>query len=548
MDLGFDPSIELYPGDYCNIIQDLTEEKCMENSLLEIWSEDNYGDETEELLDTITEEDIVNAVNTNTFSKVLGFDQDFTKYLGGVTKNASGHIVSASATFIRFFGKVNVSAISQDDLSSSSSTKGSPVDEFTLRWETSLIETLTEGLGNHSGYELIPNVAKSFNDLSSAAIEGDAFIFGCGTAIMFVYVQLMLGKFNFVEQRPGLSSVGIFCCFLGVVTSYGICSAAGLVFSPMHAIIPFLFVGIGIDDMFVIVQCHSNLANTEAAKTMSQLEMMALTLKSAGVAITITSVTNIIVFAVGAVTVLPALQSFCVYCAVGIAAIYIYQATIFFAALSVDQRRIEKRRNGLLPCIRHKDWAPNAASQRSLGQEMFVRLAGLQLHWLGKVAVLLVTVGLGSVGAWGLTQLRQEFNPVWFIPQESYLAQWFHANEKYFPKEGETVKINIAQVDFASELPKIDALVSRLEEETSILTNVDSWYRKFKEYSVKNNLVNQTHDFFDVFREDKSRFYSILTQFLFSPSGAKYRGNFNFMRELVCGEAASEILVSHLDC
>ena len=103
-------------------------------------------------------------------------------------------------------------------------------------------------------------------------------------------------------------------------------------------------------------------------------------------------------------------------------------------------------------------------------------------------------------------------------------------------------------MDFASELPKIDALVSRLEEETSILTNVDSWYRKFKEYSVKNNLVNQTHDFFDVFREDKSRFYSILTQFLFSPSGAKYRGNFNFMRELVCGEAASEILVSHLDC
>ena len=82
--------------------------------------------------------------------------------------------------------------------------------------------------------------------------------------------------------------------------------------------------------MFVIVQCHSNLANTEAAKTMSQLEMMALTLKSAGVAITITSVTNIIVFAVGAVTVLPALQSFCVYCAVGIAAIYIYQVWKIF--------------------------------------------------------------------------------------------------------------------------------------------------------------------------------------------------------------------------
>ena len=29
----------------------------------------------------------------------------------------------------------------------------------------------------------------------------------------------------------------------------------------------------------------------------------------------------------------------------------------------------------------------------------------------------------------------------------------------------------------------------------------------------------------------------------FSPSGAKYRGNFNFMNQLVCGEAASDVLV-----
>ena len=63
--------------------------------------------------------------------------------------------------------------------------------------------------------------------------------------------------------------IGICCCFLGLLTSYGICSGLGLVFSPMHAIIPFLFVGIGIDDMFVIVQCHSNIASREAAKTMS---------------------------------------------------------------------------------------------------------------------------------------------------------------------------------------------------------------------------------------------------------------------------------------
>ena len=81
--------------------------------------------------------------------------------------------------------------------------------------------------------------------------------------------------------------MGICCCFLGLLTSYGICSGLGLVFSPMHAIIPFLFVGIGIDDMFVIVQCHNNIVNSQEGQTMSHSEIMAMTMKQAGVAITV---------------------------------------------------------------------------------------------------------------------------------------------------------------------------------------------------------------------------------------------------------------------
>ena len=196
---GFDPSIDLYPGDYCNIIQDLTQFKCFESSLLELWSEDDYGKHTEDLLQTITQEEIIRAVNEDKFSKELGFDQDFAKYLGGVERNSTGHIVTAKATYMRFFGKVNISAITEKELSRA--RLGSPVDGFTLRWETSLIETLTAGLGDLGRYELFTNVAKSFTDLSSEAIEGDAFFFGCGAVIMFVYVQFMLGKFNLVEQR-----------------------------------------------------------------------------------------------------------------------------------------------------------------------------------------------------------------------------------------------------------------------------------------------------------------------------------------------------------
>lgn len=41
----------------------------------------------------------------------------------------------------------------------------------------------------------------SFNDLSQKVINTDALLFGCGFSIVFIYVQLSLGKMNLVEQR-----------------------------------------------------------------------------------------------------------------------------------------------------------------------------------------------------------------------------------------------------------------------------------------------------------------------------------------------------------
>ena len=48
-------------------------------------------------------------------------------------------------------------------------------------------------------------------------------------------------------------------------------------------------------------------------------------MQHAGVAITITSFTDIIAFGIGGSTVLPALRSFCLYASVGIVAVYAFQ-------------------------------------------------------------------------------------------------------------------------------------------------------------------------------------------------------------------------------
>ena len=62
--------------------------------------------------------------------------------------------------------------------------------------------------------------------------------------------------------------------------------------------------GIGIDDMFVIVQCLSNVEDSDPTFRDKKIDVLVgETLKHAGVAITITSFTDFVVLIVGTITV-----------------------------------------------------------------------------------------------------------------------------------------------------------------------------------------------------------------------------------------------------
>lgn len=98
-----------------------------------------------------------------------------------------------------------------------------------------------------------------------------------------------------------LSLMGIASVAMAILVSYGLCSAFGVFYGPVHSILPFLLLGIGIDDMFVIVQCWNNLNKEDMKRSLPV--RIGITMKHAGVSITITSVTDFAAFAVGATTV-----------------------------------------------------------------------------------------------------------------------------------------------------------------------------------------------------------------------------------------------------
>ena len=125
-----------YPQPWCGTVADITSSACLEQSLLEIWGYD------EAVYLNLSQEDILAKINeANLISSSFLTPINVSSYLGEVTWD-NGQIVSAGATFMQWFGKINSSDISEDDVSNMGT--GEIVDQGSLEWEAALRDLMME--------------------------------------------------------------------------------------------------------------------------------------------------------------------------------------------------------------------------------------------------------------------------------------------------------------------------------------------------------------------------------------------------------------------
>ena len=146
--------------------------------------------------------------------------------------------------------------------------------------------------------------------------------------------------------------MGMFVIAMSLGASFGFCFYIGLYFGDMHPAIPFLLLGIGVDDMFVIVQAVENLSASERKLPIHQ--RIGKAMRHAGVSITVTSVTDMAAFLIGSTSVrieneyslrsniflvttiffyalqsMPILRHFCLFAAMGVFFLYVFAITFF---------------------------------------------------------------------------------------------------------------------------------------------------------------------------------------------------------------------------
>ena len=104
---------------------------------------------------------------------------------------------------------------------------------------------------------------RGLEDELTANMEQDIVLLVIGVGIVFIYVWANISSImcDVIENRIWLSAMGIVTVGLGFFTACGVCQLLQIYASPMHKILPFLLLGIGIDDMFVIVQAFQQIHN-----------------------------------------------------------------------------------------------------------------------------------------------------------------------------------------------------------------------------------------------------------------------------------------------
>ena len=526
---------------------------CLVNSVLENW---NYNSSIlgAEINDT-TVLTTINAAND---------EEDLKNVLGDIQTNSGDIIVSAEAAMIFFFIEDNKKVVN-----------GDYVDQQAEDWEEAFLNFL-EDPGQYGfsfpDINIYRYATRSIGDEFGAAIQGDISLLMIAYLILFVYVAFNLGMTGqkCVRMRVSLSIIVLITVGISIAASTGVCSGFGLMYTPLHSALPFVLLGIGVDDSFVIADSFDAIHHsTSVPKRTSRA------LSHAGVSITITSLTDFAAFAVSSTTSLPALSSFCVYAAFGVLFLYFFQVLFFTAFLALDAHRQNASRPDCLCCItvildENSANSPvvspqtkqvemvsketvvvpaGAGNERSPSNEESSSIddveveIGMVQHFLQntygpflmkpavKVLVILMFIGLLIFSITGASQLSVESADRSFIPDGSYVLDTLDASDKYFGENGLNIEIvthnfdHFEQQDVLADIQKnlavYDGRSPYLEDPYG--PTYDSWYNSYIEWL---NVTSSTIAVDSFGRPTiRSEFYDTLHDFLQGSQGRKYNSS-----------------------
>ncbi|XP_039998625.1 protein patched homolog 1 [Xiphias gladius] len=214
-------------------------------------------------------------------------------------------------------------------------------------WQRKFVEVVHQSIPANSSQSIhafstttLNDIMKSFSDVSVIRVAG-------GYLLMLAYACVTMLRWDCAKSQGAVGLAGVLLVALSVAAGLGLCSLLGLSFNAATTqVLPFLALGIGVDDMFLLA--HSF---TETGSNIPFKERTGDCLRRTGTSVALTSINNMIAFFMAALVPIPALRAFSLQAAVVVVFNFAMVLLIFPAILSLDLHRREDKRLDVLCCL-----------------------------------------------------------------------------------------------------------------------------------------------------------------------------------------------------
>jgi hypothetical protein len=265
-----------------------------------------------------------------------------------------------------------------------------------------------------------------------------------GGCLMNLFINAVFASFRYpLLSRIGVASLGLFPVGLSIGASGGLILLSGMTLNPaMITCLPFLALGLGVDDLFVLIRTLSGLGIDFITEN-SNSAVIAEVFKRAGVGVTLTSICNVCAFGAGAMLPVPAMSDFCISASITSGMNYLTMMLVIPALLAQEATRIRKRKPEMIgPAgLCHRRLLKRAAEEgkelKELSPEGVVtgatlvnfflkrRLAPFIYQPVVRVSITLLAVGFICLSVWSIMNKAVGYQPSEIVSTDSKLHRSF---------------------------------------------------------------------------------------------------------------------------
>lgn len=278
-------------------------------------------------------------------AKIDGFDIHLERNFFGITtkempekdafvdKNVTANMISTNTSYAQLLSNLQFVKVALALYRADRST--SKLDHQLSLWELSVFEFARE----HYNNDLIDMQVIGTEILDQEMIKDGQkltpyFAAGFGFMMFFVTATVLTSAIfhDAMDWGKALVAFGsILCPVLSITSTYGIISLFGVRTNSFMLVMPFLIMGIGVDDAFLMIHSWQRLALYISSVSVR----LGLVFEEVGPSITITSLTNFISFSIGALTPTPEIRLFCMATATAMGLDYLYELILFGPVLAI---------------------------------------------------------------------------------------------------------------------------------------------------------------------------------------------------------------------